>query len=266
MATLSHIHTGISDFISSLKSWRIWYALAIQDILVRYRGSTLGPFWITISTAITAVTMGYLYGVLFGIDRTTYLPYFTTGIISWTFISMIINESTKILIESKSYLENIQVPCLVYVCRLIFRNVIVLAHSLPVYVVVALIYKMQMDATIFLLIPGMLILCINALFYGTLVAFMSARFPDVGAIVSSLLQVLFFITPIMWSPTSLPERFHVYLLLNPFYYFINMIRKPLLGVGFDMTDMIGIAVLTILGMLLFFPIVRVYSRRVVFWV
>ena len=265
LTTKQKTKLGLDHLKTSIESWRIWSSLAMQDILVRYRGSILGPFWITISTAITAYSMGFLYGILFGIDRSTYLPYFTTGMITWTFISMIINESTKILLESKPYMENIQLPCLVYIFRMVLRNLIIFAHNLPVYISVALIYHMQIDMNIFLLVPGLLLLCLNSIFYGTIIAFVSTRYPDVGSIVSSILQVLFFITPIMWSPANLPAKFHLYLALNPFYYYVTLLRNPLLGLSYTTGDLIGVGILTLVGFALFAPIVKIYSKRVIFW-
>lgn len=258
-------NAGLSDLVVALLSWRIWVSLAMQDILNRYRGSVLGPFWITLSTAITAFSMGYLYGILFGIDRATYLPYFTTGMISWSFISMIINESTKILPDSKPFMENIQVPCIVYIFRLILRNVVILAHTLPVFITIAFIYQMRINANILLLIPALLVLCLNGLLFGTLIAFISTRYPDFVSIVSSILQVLFFVTPVMWSPTVLPKQFHIFLYVNPFYYYVNLIRNPLLGISFERTDLIGVGILTLFGVLLFIPVLKKYSRRVIFW-
>jgi ABC-type polysaccharide/polyol phosphate export permease len=52
------------------KSW-IWTALAVQDIRLRYRGSVLGPFWLTISTLIMAAAMGLIYSRLFAVDAQT---------------------------------------------------------------------------------------------------------------------------------------------------------------------------------------------------
>ena len=256
---------SILNLKSSFFSWRIWYSLGLQDILMRYRGSVLGPFWITINTAISAFSMGYLYGILLGIDRSTFLPYFTAGIMSWNFISSTANDSTRIFRESKSYLENIPVPPVVYIFRLVFRNMVIFAHTLPVYIAVAVIYQIKIDFHILLLIPTLFILCSNAIFYGTVIAFMSARFPDVGSIVSNILQILFFITPIMWSPDKLPPQYHLFLSLNPFYYFVNLIRNPLLGLSFDLKDAMGVAILTALGLLLFAAVIKTYSRRVIFW-
>lgn len=256
---------AFSDLITAIYSWRVWYTLGMQDILLRYRGSTLGPFWITISTAINAVSMGYLYGMLFSIDRGTYLPYFTTGIITWNFISMIINESTKILLESKHYMENIQLPCIMYIFRLIFRNVIIFIHNLPVFIVVAFIYKIPFNFYSLNLCLGMLILCLNGIFFSTIIAFISTRFPDVGSVVSSILQVFFFITPIMWVPSALPAKYHLFLTINPFSYFVDLLRNPLLGLPFEMSTLIGAFALTLLGLSLYIPIMRTYGKRVIFW-
>lgn len=262
--TSNKIH-GFGDFKTSVHAWRIWFSLAIQDILLRYRGSVLGPFWITISTAVTVYSMGYLYGMLFGIDRANYLPYFTAGMITWNFISMIVSESTQIFLESKHYMENIHLPCIVYVFRLIFRNVIIFAHNLPVFLSVVYIFHMKFDANILWLIPGLAILCLNGIFYGTILAFVSARFPDVKTMISSILQIFFFITPIMWMPSALPSRFSLFLTLNPFGYFVNLIRNPMLGIAFNSQDLIATAILTLFGAISFFLVIRTYRKRVIFW-
>jgi ABC-type polysaccharide/polyol phosphate export permease len=232
---------------------------------LRYRGSVIGPFWITLSTTITVYSMGFLYGTLFGLDRATYLPYFTTGIITWNFISMIINESTKIFLESKPYMENIRLPCIVYMFRLVLRNAIIWAHNLPVYLSIAFLYHMQINLYTLLIIPGLLLFCLNAVFYGTIVSLLSARYPDIGSIVSSFLQVIFFVTPIMWVPSALPSHLHIYIKLNPFSYFVSLMRNPLLGLPFSGDDLIAVGILTFIGLFFFVLLVKRYSKRVVFW-
>lgn len=253
-------------FRVAFRSWRIWYTLAIQDILARYRGSTLGPFWITITTAITVFSMGYLYGTLFGINRTDYLPYFTTGIIAWNFISMVITESTKIILESKSYMENIQLPSILFIFRLLFRNLIILIHTLPVYVVVALMYKIPVNSSILFFVPALIAVSFIGILYSTVIAFVSTRFPDVGSIVTSILQIFFFTTPIMWMPSALPLKYQIFLTLNPFYYLVSLLRSPLLGIPFSSQDLLGTLVLILLGLFIFVPVMKKYNNRVIFWI
>jgi ABC-type polysaccharide/polyol phosphate export permease len=258
--------SSIHEWGAALRSWRIWYSLAIQDILLRYRGSTLGPLWIALSTAITVYSMGYLYGILFAMDRQNYLPYFASGVIAWNLISMIVNESTKIALESRHYMQNIHLPFIVYMFRLVFRNVIIFVHNLLVYISVVFVFHVHVDASILWLIPGVFILSLNAIFYGTAIAFISARFSDVGVMISNLLQVFFFLTPIMWMPSALPSRFGVFLALNPFVYFVNLLRNPLLSLSFTREEIVAVSVLTVFGFALFATIHRVYRSRIIFWV
>lgn len=253
------------DLFFSICSWRIWTSLAMQDIRLRYRGSTLGPFWITLSTAITVYSMGFLYGALFHIDRESYLPFFATGMIVWSFISMIVNESTRIYLESKSYMENLQIPSTVYIFRLIFRNVIVFAHNIVVYFSLLLLYPIDVGLNLLFIIPGLFILCLNGIFFGSVIGMVSTKFADFGALFLNILQVCFFITPIMWMPGNLPPRYQFILTWNPFLYFVNLLRKPLLGQSFDSSEVLALGLITVLGMLLYVWVTGKYRSRVVFW-
>lgn len=256
---------AFNDFKTALLSWRVWSSLALQDIRLRYRGSILGPFWITLSTAVTVYAMGFLYGILFQIDTRTYLPYFASGVIAWTFLSMILNESTKIFLESKAYLENIQLPGILYVFKMVFRNVIILAHNLLVFFSLLLLFKIEIGWAGLNLIPGIVILSLNGIFYGAAVGFASARFPDVGAMVSSVLQIVFFLTPIMWMPSALMGRFEFFLAMNPFFHFVNLIRNPLLGIFPNGSEWLAVGAFTVLGAFLFALSVRMGRSKILFW-
>src|SRR5476651_1250046 len=70
---------AIEDIQSGLTKWPIWLMLAYQDIKLRYRRSVLGPFWITLSMAITVYSMGFLYSRLFNVDLAHYFPFLVSG-------------------------------------------------------------------------------------------------------------------------------------------------------------------------------------------
>ena len=69
--------------------------MAMQDIRLRYRGSILGPFWLTLSTIIMVAAMGVIYARLFHMEVSRYLPFLTIGLIVWQFISALINEGCQ---------------------------------------------------------------------------------------------------------------------------------------------------------------------------
>ena len=81
---------ALADLMEGFKKWPVWFLLACQDIKLRYRRSVLGPFWITISMAITVYTMGFLYGHLFRSELQTYYPFLVSGMLAWAVISSIV--------------------------------------------------------------------------------------------------------------------------------------------------------------------------------
>src|ERR1700728_5333832 len=70
-----HIALAWADFTVSLKSWRMWLLLGMNDIRQRYRRSRLGQFWITLAMAIQIGTLGFLYSYLFHLPVAQYLAY-----------------------------------------------------------------------------------------------------------------------------------------------------------------------------------------------
>ncbi len=82
------------DVTDSLHKWPIWTMLAYNDIKIRYRRSVLGPFWLTLSMAVTIYTMGYIYAHIFRMEMANYFPYLASGMLAWTLLSSIVLEFT----------------------------------------------------------------------------------------------------------------------------------------------------------------------------
>ena len=78
---------AFKDLADGLDRRQLWLHLGWQDIKQRYRRSVLGPIWITIATGTTAVAMGALYATLFRLELSEHLPYVTLGLIVWALIS-----------------------------------------------------------------------------------------------------------------------------------------------------------------------------------
>src|SRR5260370_41002866 len=91
------------------KSW-MWAALALQDIKLRYRGSVLGPFWLTISTLVMVVAMGVIYGRLFHVETSSYLPYLALGLIVWGPFSSMITEGCGTFLREQTCIQQVPVP------------------------------------------------------------------------------------------------------------------------------------------------------------
>lgn len=256
------------DLAEGLEKWRIWVMLAYQDIKLRYRRSVLGPLWLTISMGITVYSMGFLYAHLFHTGLSQYYPFLVAGMLSWSLISNIIIDLTDGFAISEASIKQIKLPYTLYIHRITCRNVIMFFHNILVIIPVLIIYHATTKVNLYtlLMVPGLLIIYFNAITYGLVLAMIGSRFRDVSQIVKSLVQVIFFITPVMWAPDSLGEQNRYIIDLNPFYSFIELIRAPLLGGVPTLKNLVVVSVISMFGIYLSAKIFTRYRTRIVYWI
>jgi lipopolysaccharide transport system permease protein len=255
------------DFARGLSQWRIWFLLAYQDIKLRYRRSILGPFWITLSMAITVYSMGFLYAHLFKTDMRQYYPFLVAGMLGWSLISGVIIELTDTFIVADGLIKQIKLPYSLYIHRVATRNVIIFFHNLLVMIPVLIIFHDSIKVNFYslMLLPNLALIYTNIFTFGMILAIIGARYRDISQIIKSLIQVAFFVTPVMWNPIVLPPQYQNLMYLNPFYIFVELLRSPL--VGAPTSALIGgIALLiTALGAATCAFLFTRYRARIIYW-
>lgn len=253
------------DIFQGILSWPIWVMLGWQDIKLRYRRSNLGPFWITLSMAITIYSLGILYSHLWKITYQNYLLYFASGLLTWTLILTIVNESANVFLEAKGYLLQIRIPITVFIMRLILRNCIVFMHNILAVVPILIYYHNALNWHTLLVFPMLIFILMPAFIFSTLLAILGLRFRDIGQLVTSLMSLAFFVTPIMWMPANLPAKFQLVIQLNPFAQFINLVRAPLMGQLPSEYSFFFVLALSIFGFILMMYCLGKFRHRIVFW-
>lgn len=253
------------DLSSGFSKVWLWWALALQDIRLRYRGSMLGPFWLTISTLVMVVAMGVIYATLFHMDTKTYLPFLTLGLIVWQLLSAIITEGCDIFLREASVIQQVPIPFSIYACRNVCRNFIVLAHNLILVPIGLVAFAIPIDWHVVEIVPGLALLAVNGLWISILLGLLSTRFRDVPPIVASFLQVLFFMTPIIWPPELL-GHWQAIASLNPLFAAIDVIRAPLLGLPPAESSWITLLIMTALGCGISFAAFARFRDRIAYWI
>ena len=99
-----------------------------------------------------------------------------------------------------------------------------------------------------------------------LVALLATRFRDVAQIVKSGMQVLFFLTPILWKPGRDMSENGLAILLNPMYYIINTPRELMLGNDIKINHLYLLLIFLLASFLLSEFFYRKHSKKVVFWI
>lgn len=257
------------DILDGFGKWRIWLMLAYHDIKLRYRRSVLGPFWLTLSMAITVYSMGYLYGHLFRSDIINYFPFVVGGMLAWSFISTVLIDLTETFSNGvDNIIKQIKMPYSLYVHRVVARNLIIFFHNVFVMLPVYLFFSQaaKIDYYTLLLIPNLIFIYLTAFSFGLIFAMLGSRYRDISQMIKSLVQVIFFVTPIMWSPNLLPANKMFLVLLNPVYSFIQLIRAPLLGQVPTFTNyFIALSVMGA-GMFIAFKLFTRCRARIIYWI
>ncbi|PKW13629.1 ABC transporter permease [Saccharopolyspora spinosa] len=252
---------------------QLWAHLGWQDIKQRYRRSVIGPLWITISMAVTCTALGLLYSQLFNEQLSVHLPYLAVGFIIWGFIGNCINEGSEVFISNEGLIKQLPAPVSIHVLRLLWRQVLFFAHNLVVYFVLLLIFPKPLTLVSLLAIPAFAVLALNGAWVILVVGTISTRFRDIPPVTQSVVQLMFFMTPIVWNydefktnPNPVIAERAQLAEVNPFMHFLEIIRQPMLGSPIVWHHWLVVGVITVVGWALALIVLRNYRARVSYWV
>lgn len=260
------ISGALGDISAALHRSTLIATLGWQDVRQRYRRSALGPFWLTISMGVMIGTIGLVFGQIFKSPMEEFLPFLAAGLILWTFISSVITEGCSGFIAAEAIIKQLPIPLTVHVFRQLWRNLIILAHNIVIFPLVMLAVGKAPSVHMFLAIPGLLLVLLNLIWLCIFLGIICTRFRDIPQIISSLLQVIFYLTPIMWLPSLLPQRAGTYMLdFNPFFHFLEVVRGPLLGQLPSMENWLVTIGIAVVGWTATIVLFARYRRRIAYW-
>lgn len=258
---------SLLDLQLGFSSSSCWFTLAWQEIKQRYRRSLLGPFWITLSTGVMIGAMGPLYGKLFDIDVTVYFQYLSVSIVFWTFLSTAIIEGCTVFIASEGYIKQVNLPFSGYVLKMLFRNILFLAHNFAIIILV-LAFLPPIDYSQMWLLPlALLIVFFNLFFFALMLGLICSRYRDIPQIITNIMQVMFFLSPIMWKPEMIGGNSQNIVRLNPIYHLIEILRAPLLGAVENHIESFVICLaLLVMNAVISMIVFTKYRARIPYWI
>jgi lipopolysaccharide transport system permease protein len=257
---------GWADIQSALNQYHLIALLGWQDVATRYRRSRIGAFWITINITVMIGVLGLVFGTLFNQSIQDFLPYIAIGLIFWGFISTVISEGCTGFTAAEGIILQVRMPLFTHVARILWRNTIILGHNLLILPLLFILLLKPVSLTAFLAIPGFILLVVNMSWLMLILATVCARFRDMTLIAQNTMQVIFYLTPIIWSAALLPDRSGTDLLnLNPFYHLISIVREPLLGKLPTAASWIYAILLMLFGWGLTLPFFSQYRKRIPYW-
>jgi len=254
------------DIIEGLKRWPVWSSLAWHDIRIRYIRTMLGPLWITVSMAVFVFAMGFVFSRILNTEIHEYVPFFTAGFLVWGLISGILNEASNTFSLASTIILSVSAPYSMHVYRAVLRQLIIFGHNALVFIGVVMVFGVPVTPATLLFFPALALLCVVLAWMNLVVALVGVRFRDLQPIITAVLQLLFFVTPLMWDRGLLADKAHpLWVDANPFYHLVDIVRAPLLGKVPSLITVASVLVIAVAGWYLAYILYVRFRRRVPYW-
>lgn len=254
----------MGDIGAAVSRWRVWFLMANQDIGMRYRRSVIGPFWISLSLAAMVSGMALLYGQIFEREFSAYLTWLGCSFLAWLLLSALISEGCQIAIESEGQLRSIPIQLPVLAARVVHRNLVIFLHNALVIVGLFAIFGYAPAPSLVVAPLGVVMLLAFGFFIALVLGPLCLRFRDITQIIANILQISFFLTPIIWQPDQGNVR-SVYVDANPFYHLIELVRAPILGHYPTALNWIVAITVLVATIILAFITLSVSRRKIFTW-
>ncbi|MQA16873.1 MAG: ABC transporter permease [Pseudonocardiaceae bacterium] len=271
MAHSRSFRRAIDDLVAGWKQRYLWGHLGWQDIKQGYRRSTLGPLWITISMAVTAVALGILYSALFQKELSEFLPHVAVGLIVWQVIAGCVNQGANVFIRNDGLIKHLPAPLSVHVYRLVWHQLLLFGHNLAVWALLMVVFPRPLGWEVLLAIPALALLLLNGVWFTLVIGIIATRFRDIPPLTGSIVQLMFFMTPIVWVYEDFLNNPDVAARarlaeLNPFMHFLQIVRQPMIGEDIELRYWVIAVSITVIGWAMALLVLRNYRSRVPYWV
>lgn len=237
-----------------------------QDISRQYERTSLGILWLFIAQTITISGIAIVYSMVFKTDLTEFFPYVAISILSWNLISGIIGEAPRVYHAAGPILNSFQIPYATFAIRMVLRHFVTFAFGLPIFIIVALFSRLPVFPAILLIFVNIPLLFLLLYPACNVLGILGARFRDIAPIMNSVVYLMFLISPVLYDPSRIPGRGQILILLNPFYYLLEFVRRPFLGEVPSASVYAFVIVLAVASWIASSYFNRRFGRYLVFWV
>ena len=201
----------------------IW-ALALKELKIRYKRSVLGFLWALLNPMLLMLVLSVVFSVIMQAQIPHYAIFILSVLLPWTFFSQSLTYAAESIVGNGELIKKVKVAKLVFPVAAVVSNMINLLLSLIPLVLIVLVMRHPFHLTwIYLPVPliALTIFTLGATFF---FAAVNVYYRDVSHILQILLQLWFYITPIIYSLDFFPARYRILFKLNPLQYFLNGFR------------------------------------------
>ena len=224
--------------------------LTMRDIKVRYKQTVLGVAWAVIQPVFSMLIFSVIFGRIAKIpsDDVAYPIFVYAGLLPWTFFSTAATQASTSLLNQEALLTKVYLPRMFVPAAPVGGALVDLSISFGVFAVLMVVYD-QAPGWGLLMLPFLVLLTIaTALGVGLALSALTVSYRDFRYVIPFAMQAWIYLTPVIYPMSSVPEKYRVWIALNPMAGIINAFRSALLGRPFEWTTL-GISAAVTAGLL-----------------
>lgn len=209
---------------------RVWFALAAEDIGDQHRRTTLGPLWLLVNYLLFAGTFIFLFNP--NPADHSYPVYVATGLLVWYYLMEALSLAAGLFQREESFIRGTTLPISVYVMRTALQCLIRAVYALVGCVLILAFAGIAPTLGWLWALPGLAIVVLVTPAMITIFAFAGVWFPDSQFLVGNFMRIGMFITPVFWSGAGEAGLRGALYYFNPFTYFLEIVRMPIVDGSF----------------------------------
>lgn len=232
----------------------------------KYRRSFLGFIWSVLAPLAHYMIMGFVFSFLIRDTMSNFYKYYFLGAIFFSLVSSIISRSAYIMLGNEHFIKKIYLPKIIFVLNNIGFEIVNFSLTLAALVVLGVIFDFLSISWWLLTIPfSVFFICVFLFGIASILSVAIVYLRDVMHMIPPGLQALFFLTPIAYSPSMVPEKYQWLLKYNPLGYFLDLFREPILNNSWPHSETIIICVLmALISMTLGILTLRYFNHKIIF--
>lgn len=252
--------SAIADLGAGLRMHRVWLALAQEDIDDQHRRTTLGPIWMMLNYLIYIGTFLLVFGA--GAASANYTAYMSVGMLVFMYLQDVMTRSVTLFRQEKAFIAGTTMPLTVYVLRMAMQNIIRTGYAALGCFALLLLSSTPVTLNWLWALPGIAEVLAVTIPTTILFALAGVFFPDMQFIITNIIRVGMFLTPIFWvsapGPRELLSRY------NPLTYFIDVIRTPMVSDTPAISALIICGIITLIAWVAAILLLGRHRREIVF--
>lgn len=238
-------------FLDCYRYREVLLNLFSRELKLKYKRTAFGYLWSLLNPILNLTILSVVFSHFVGRGMRDYTLYLFSGLIAWTFFHGSLLSASTALLENEVFIKKIYLPKIIFPLSKIGLRALDFALSFVALTLIGWVLQMPFHPTLALVPLAALLLFVFTFGIAIVVSVATVYFRDVQYLISVVLQLLYFATPILYPENALPAEYLPFLQANPLYWQINLFHHLVYFGDIPSAAAWGMGLLTALSSLAF---------------